>query len=137
MREGRSPRMAAVAVLLVVVVSAAEGKANGVWGRVRKGVRENEVVGGLLDQWWGRQWWLNSPSGEGSKTRVRENEVESVWVGCMMVWFERESKETQIFTKCFGGNFRALEGIYNFYCDNILTYCDNIQNFKAAAIKKY
>ena len=30
----------------------------------------------------------------------------------------------------------VLEGIRNFYCDNILTYCDNIQNFKAAAIKK-
>ena len=48
-------------------------------------MRENEVVGGLLDQRWGRRWWLNSPSGEGSEMRVRENEVESVWVGCMMV----------------------------------------------------
>ena len=38
-----------VAVLLAVVVSAAEGKADGVWGRVRKGVKENEVVEGLLD----------------------------------------------------------------------------------------
>ena len=38
--------------------------------------------------------------------------------------------------KCFGGNRRDLERIQNLYCDNILTYCDNIQNFKAAAIKK-
>ena len=41
-------------------------------------MRENEVVGGLLDQRRGRRWWLNSPSGEGSETRVRENEVESL-----------------------------------------------------------
>ena len=111
-------------------------KADGVWGRVRKRVRENEVVRGLLDRWRGGRWWLSSPSGEGSKTRVRENEVESVWVGSTMVWFEWESKETQIFTKCFGGNRTVLEEIQNFYCDNILTYCDHIQNFKVAAIKK-
>ena len=56
-----------------------------------------------------------------------------------MVWFEWEServKRHKIFTECFGGNRRVLEGIQNFYCDNILAYCDNIQNFKAAAIKK-
>ena len=53
-----------------------------------------------------------------------------------MVWFEWESNETQILTKCFGGNQTVLEGIQNFYCDNILTYSDNIQNFKVAAIKK-
>ena len=67
-----------VAVLLAVVVSAAEGKADGVWGRVRKGVRENEVVEGLLDWQRGGRWWLSSSSGEGSKMRVRENAVESV-----------------------------------------------------------
>ena len=52
---------------------------------MRKGVRENEVVRGLLDRWRGGRWWLSSPSGEGSETRVRENEVESVWVGSTMV----------------------------------------------------
>ena len=85
MREGRSLRMAAVAVLLAVVVSAAEGKVDGVLGRVRKGVRENEVVGGLLEQRRGGRWWLSNPNGKGSETRVRENEVESVWVRSEMV----------------------------------------------------
>ena len=41
-------------------------------------MRENEVVGGLLDRRRGGRWWLSSSSGEGSKTRVRENAVESV-----------------------------------------------------------
>nr|POE51008.1 ganglioside-induced differentiation-associated protein 2 [Quercus suber] len=44
-----------------------------------KGVRENEVVGGLLDPRLGGRWWLGSPSGEGTETKVRENGVESVW----------------------------------------------------------
>ena len=48
-------------------------------------MRENEVVGGLLDRRRGGRWWLSSSSGEGSKTRVRENAVESVWVGSTMV----------------------------------------------------
>ena len=50
-------------------------------------MRENEVVGGLLDSRRGGRWWLDSLSGEGTETRVRENEVESVWVrlGCLMV----------------------------------------------------
>ena len=45
----------------------------------------------LLEDCWtaggeGR-WWLDSLSGEGKETRVRENEVKSVWVrlGCPMV----------------------------------------------------
>ena len=38
----------------------------------------------LLEDCWtaggeGR-WWLGNPSGEGTETRVRESEVESVWV---------------------------------------------------------
>ena len=52
---------------------------------MRKGVRENEVVEGLLDWQRGGRWWLSSSSGEGSETRVRENAIESVWVGSTMV----------------------------------------------------
>ena len=43
-------------------------------------MRENEVVGGLLDPQRGGWWWLGSLSDEGTEMRVRENEVESVWV---------------------------------------------------------
>ena len=58
--------------------------------------------------------------------------------GWAVQWFDLSErvKRPQFFTKCFGGNRTVLEGIQNFYCDNILTYCDNIQNFKVAAIKK-
>ena len=50
-------------------------------------MRENEVVGGLLDSRRGGRWWLDSLSSEDTETRVRENEVESVWVrlGSLMV----------------------------------------------------
>ena len=48
-------------------------------------MRENEVVGGLLDRRRGGRWWLSSPSSEVMEMRVRENEVESVWVGSSMV----------------------------------------------------
>ena len=50
-------------------------------------MRENEVVRGMLDPQQGGRWWLDSPSDEDTETRVRENEVESVWVrpGNLMV----------------------------------------------------
>ena len=73
-------------------------------------MRENEVVGGLLDRWLRGQWCLDSPSGEGTMTRAKDNEVESVWE---FQWFDLSErvKRPQFFTKCFGGNRRVLEGI--------------------------
>ena len=76
---------------------------------------ENEVVEGLLDRLWGGRWWLGSPSGKGTKMRVKENEVEVF--GWVVRWFDLSErvKRPQFFTKCFGGNRRVLEGIQQIF----------------------